>query len=134
MKKTTFYAMSKMDRQLLCQKLRQKISVLIQNKHLWWYYKNSSFWYFNSSFVLKTTTKKVFVLITEIFWRNDWKSTINFVERLYWWDCILYSPQKTKWQQIGNEFTSEIKSHIFATDQKKLTHVKFEQKQTFHTW
>ena len=52
-----------MDRQLLCQKVRQKISVIKTNACD----DNSSFWHFNSRFVLKTTKTKVFVLITEIF-------------------------------------------------------------------
>ena len=54
-----------------------------------WYFKNSSFWHFNSCFVLKTTKTQVFVLITEIFWqtfwRNNWRSIIDVVERLCFW-------------------------------------------------
>ena len=51
-----------MDRQLLCQKVHQKISVIKTNTCD----DNSSFWHFNSRFVLKTTKTQVFVLITEI--------------------------------------------------------------------
>ena len=39
---------------LLCQKVRQRISVIPEN------------WHFNSRFVLKTTKTPVFVFITEI--------------------------------------------------------------------
>ena len=47
--------MSKVDRHLLCQKVRQSISVIPEN------------WHFNSRFVLKTTKTPVFVFIyTEI--------------------------------------------------------------------
>ena len=55
-----------------------------------WYYKNSSFWHLNSRFVEKTTKAPVFVFITEIiwrtFWRNNWRSMIDVVERLGYWD------------------------------------------------
>ena len=43
-----------MDRHLLRQKVRQRISVIPEN------------WHFNSRFVLKTTKTPVFVFITEI--------------------------------------------------------------------
>ena len=46
--------MSKMNRQLLRQKVRQRISVIPEN------------WHFNSRFVLKTTKTPVFVFISEI--------------------------------------------------------------------
>ena len=50
--------------------------------YFWWYLKNSSFWHSNSHFVLKT---KVFIIITEIFWRTFW---------LTFWRCYL-TPFKT---------------------------------------
>ena len=48
------FTTSKTDRHLLCQKVRQRISVIPEN------------WHFNSRFVLKTTKTAVFVFITEI--------------------------------------------------------------------
>ena len=47
--------MSKTDRHLLRQKVRQRISVIPES------------WHFNSCFVLKTTRTPVFVFITAIF-------------------------------------------------------------------
>ena len=47
-----------MDRQLLHQKVRQRILVMKTN--------TPENWHFNSRFVLKTTKKPVFVFITEI--------------------------------------------------------------------
>ena len=84
---------------IIKSKLRQIISV-IKIKHSVfsdkWYYKNRSFWHFNSSFVLKTTKTLLFVLITEIIWQtfrpNNWRSIIDVVERLGYFDKrITYS-------------------------------------------
>ena len=50
---------SNMDRQLLRQKSRQKLSVM-KTKN-WCFQKNSLCWHFNSRFVLKTTETPVFM-------------------------------------------------------------------------
>ena len=66
-----------------------------------WDYKNSSFWHFNSHFVLKTTKTPVFVFITEIFWRtfwrNNWQSMFDIVERL----CLYFFFRKSwNWKDL----------------------------------
>ena len=52
--KRSIFTTSKMDRQLLCQKVRERISVIPEN------------WHFNSCFVMRTTKTVLFVFITEI--------------------------------------------------------------------
>ena len=74
--------MSKMDRQLLRQKIRQRISVIPEN------------WRFNSRFVLKTTKTPVFVFITDILWqtfrRNKWQSVFDIVKDSSFWAQIMH--------------------------------------------
>ena len=50
----SIFTTSKTDRQLLCQKACQRISVIPEN------------WHFDTRFVMKTTKTPVFVFITEI--------------------------------------------------------------------
>ena len=74
--------MSKMDCQLLHQKVCQRISVIPEN------------WNFSSRFVLKTTKTPVFAFTTEILWRtflrNKWQSIFDVVKdfsfclQFYW--------------------------------------------------
>ena len=67
-----------MDRQLLRQKVRQKISVIKTNTLF--------FNVFNTKWTIFVSSSQLFVLITDIFWRtfwrNNWKSIIDVVERL----------------------------------------------------
>ena len=59
--KQSLFTLSKMDRQLLRQKVCQRISVMKTNTLY-----VSEYWHFHSLFVLKTTKTPVFVFITEI--------------------------------------------------------------------
>ena len=42
-------------------------------------------WHFNSRFVLKTTKTPGFVFITEILWRNKWRSVFDVVKDYSLW-------------------------------------------------
>ena len=74
-----------MNRQLLRQKVRQKISVIKTNTYL---FLLSSRQKVNKmpTWTIFVLSSQVFVLNTEIFWRtfwrNNWRSIIDVVERL----------------------------------------------------
>ena len=85
---SSLFTTSKMDRQLLRQKFRRRISVMKTNTL--YVSRELAFWF---TFVWKITKTPTFVFITEIlwltFWRNNWQSVFDVVNGLRFYNVSI---------------------------------------------